>query len=138
MNNEYYGDIDGNGGDKKKISVEKKLAELREKRDKHKGEWITFEDAREYRDRVEKLPDNGFQDIGERRELRKELQERFGLTEGEAINIINGYNMRDIIQVYDNIKNLRVPEQENVVVVYRSAPKLDTDYEFERYERNED
>ena len=138
MNNEYYGDIDGNGGDKKKISVEKKLAELREKRDKHKGEWITFEDAREYRDRAEKLPDNGFQDIGERRELRKELQERFGLTEGEAINIINGYNMRDIIQVYDNIKNLRVPEQENVVVVYRSAPKLDTDYEFERHERNED
>lgn len=138
MNNEYYGDIDGNGGDKKKISVEKKLAELREKRDKHKGEWITFEDAREYRDRAEKLPDNGFQDIGERRELRKELQERFGLTEGEAINIINGYNMRDIIQVYDNIKNLRVPEQENVVVVYRSAPKLDADYEFERHERNED
>ena len=28
--------------------------------------------------------------------------------------------------------------QENVVVVYRSAPKLDTDYEFERHERNED
>ena len=28
--------------------------------------------------------------------------------------------------------------QENVVVVYRPAPKLDTDYEFERHERNED
>lgn len=38
----------------------------------------------------------------------------------------------------NRIKNLRVAEQENVVVVYRSATKLDADYEFERYERNDD
>lgn len=98
---------------KKKRILEKKIKELKQKHDHHKGEWITFEDAKEYRDRAEKLPYNGRQDIGERRALRIELQERFGLDEGEAVNIINGFNMRDIVQVYDNIKNLRIPEVSN-------------------------
>lgn len=47
--------------------------------------------AYEYRDRAAKLPYNGMQDIGERRRLRQELQERCGTTELEAVNILNGY-----------------------------------------------
>lgn len=33
------------------------------------------------------------QDIGERRRLRQDLQERCGITELEAINIINGFHI---------------------------------------------
>lgn len=36
---------------------------------------------------------NGMQDIGERRRLRQDLQERCGITELEAINIINGFHI---------------------------------------------
>lgn len=49
--------------------------------------------AYEYRDRAAKLPYNGMQDIGERRRLRQELQERCGTTELEAVNILNGYHI---------------------------------------------
>ncbi len=101
-------------GSNDKSELVKKINALKEKRRKHIGEWITYEDAKEYRDSAEKLPYNGFQDIGARRELRIECQERFGLTEGEAINIINGYNLREIVQVYENIKELRIPNEKDV------------------------
>ena len=109
-----------------KSEIVKKINALKEKRRKHKGEWITYEDAKEYRDRAEKLSYNGFQDIGERRELRIECQERFGLTEGEAINVLNGYNMRDIVQVYENIKELRVPNEKDAEL-YLELLKQDND-----------
>ena len=66
---------EASGSAKKKRDLEKKIKRLKQQHDNHKGEWITFEDAKEYRDRAEKLPNNGYQDIGERRALRIELQE---------------------------------------------------------------
>jgi len=56
-------------------------------------ELLTESIAYEYRDRAAKLPYNGVQDIGERRRLRQELQERCGTTELEAVNILNGYHI---------------------------------------------
>lgn len=56
-------------------------------------ELLTKSIAYEYRDRAAKLPYNGMQDIGERRRLRQELQERCGTTELEAVNILNGYHI---------------------------------------------
>ena len=56
-------------------------------------ELLTESIANEYRDRAAKLPYNGMQDIGERRRLRQELQERCGTTELEAVNILNGYHI---------------------------------------------
>lgn len=56
-------------------------------------ELLTESIAYEYRDRAAKLPYNGMQDIGERRRLRQELQERCGTTELEAANILNGYHI---------------------------------------------
>ncbi|MBQ6091403.1 MAG: hypothetical protein IJL07_09085 [Lachnospiraceae bacterium] len=55
-------------------------------------EMITDTIAREYQKKADALPYNGRQDIGERRKLRIELQERFGLVEVEAINILNGFH----------------------------------------------
>lgn len=56
-------------------------------------ELLTREIAYTYRDRAKALPYNGMQDIGQRRSLRIELQERCGVTELEAINIINGFHI---------------------------------------------
>lgn len=55
-------------------------------------ETLTREIANEYRKRAMLLPANGLQDIGKRRELRKELQTRCDLTELQAVNIINGFS----------------------------------------------
>ena len=54
---------------------------------------MTHEIACAYRDRAKALPYNGMQDIGERRALRQELQARCGVTELEAVNIINGFHI---------------------------------------------
>lgn len=56
-------------------------------------ELLTYEIAYTYRDRAKDLPYNGMQDIGERRTLRMELQDRCGVTELEAVNIINGFQI---------------------------------------------
>lgn len=46
-----------------------------------------------YNQKAKALPYNGMQDIGERRRLRQDLQERCGITELEAINILNGFHI---------------------------------------------
>ena len=56
-------------------------------------ELLTPQIAYEYRNRAKFLPYNGKQDIGERKKLRKELQERCGITELEAVNILNGFHI---------------------------------------------
>ena len=60
-------------------------------------EFLTAEIVKEYRTRAKNLPENGGQDIGERRILRRELQKRCGLTELQAINILNGVHAEDYI-----------------------------------------
>lgn len=62
-------------------------------------ELLTAEIANEYRILAENLPENGRQDTGERRELRQELQRRCGLSELQAINILNGFHVKDYIAI---------------------------------------
>lgn len=62
-------------------------------------ELLTAEIANEYRILAENLPENGRQDTGERRELRQELQGRCGLSELQAINILNGFHVKDYIAI---------------------------------------
>ena len=62
-------------------------------------ELLTAEIANEYRILAENLPENGWQDTGERRELRQELQRRCGLSELQAINILNGFHVKDYIAI---------------------------------------
>lgn len=57
--------------------------------------------AKEYQRAASALMDDGIQDIGQRRTLRIELQKRCGLTELEAINVINGHHMQDYITKYE-------------------------------------
>lgn len=60
-------------------------------------ELLTMKLAREYQKRAAALPENGRQDIGDRRKLRMELQKRCGLTELQAVNVICGYHAGDYI-----------------------------------------
>lgn len=64
-------------------------------------ELLTLQIAKEYVEKVAKLPYNGLQDIGKRRELRIELQNRCGLTELQAVNIINGRHIQDYIAIHE-------------------------------------
>lgn len=64
-------------------------------------EKLTIEIAKNYRDMAARLPDNGMQDIGERRKLRIELQERFGLTEILAVNVVNGRHLKDAVMLHN-------------------------------------
>ena len=77
-------------------------------------ELLTQDIATEFQQRAKQLPHNGLQDTGERKSLRLELQERCGLTELEAINVLNGLNVGDYISIqrrrilYAEIRNKRV------------------------------
>ncbi len=62
-------------------------------------ELLTQDVAKEYQRRAERLPDNGLQDIGERRSLRLELQEKYGLTELQAVNVLNNRHVGDYIAI---------------------------------------
>ena len=62
-------------------------------------EILTRQIANEYQRKAARLPDNGLQDIGERRALRLELQERCGLTELQAINVLNDRHVGDYISI---------------------------------------
>jgi hypothetical protein len=64
------------------------------------AELLTKKIAYEYQTRAAALPDNGLQDIGDRRNLRIEIQSRCGLTELEAVNVLNGHNVVDYISKY--------------------------------------
>lgn len=71
------------------------------------AELLTRKIANEYIARAKRLPPNGLQDIGDRRKLRIELQNRCNLTELEAINIINGF----YIDLYIRISEIREEER---------------------------
>lgn len=57
--------------------------------------------AKEYQRAASALMDDGIQDIGQRRSLRIEFQKRCGLTELEAVNVINGHHVQDYIAKYE-------------------------------------
>ena len=76
-------------------------------------ETLTREIANEYRKRAMLLPANGLQDIGKRRELRKELQARRDLTELQAVNIINGFHIPDYVKIAAIKAEKEAQENEN-------------------------
>ena len=82
-----------------------RLENIRKEKAAHKGEWLTLEVAIEYWHKANTLASKNPVDVGERRELRIELQERYGLQEIEAINILNGNGISDYVNKYYRIKN---------------------------------
>ncbi len=77
-------------------------------------EWLTIEICREYKRRADMLPHNDGKDIGERRKLRIELQERCHIQPIEAINILNGYYCDLYVHRYDMLSG-KIPLPEGFV-----------------------
>ena len=76
------------------------------------AELLTRKIANEYRDRARLLPPNGLQDIGDRRKLRIELQNRCNLTELQAVNIINGYHIYDYVKIEERKEQERLRREQ--------------------------
>lgn len=63
------------------------------------AEMLSMKIVAEYHERVKRISENGGQDIGARRKLRIELQNRCNLTELQALNILNGFHVKDYIGI---------------------------------------
>ncbi len=79
------------------------------------AEILTKKIAAEYRARALRLSPNRLQDIGDRRKLRIELQNRCNITELMAVNIINGYHRGDYVAIEKKkeLEKLREEKEEN-------------------------
>lgn len=64
-------------------------------------EELTLEICREYQEKAKRINNNNRADIGARRQLREELQNRCGIPEIWALNIINGYYCKDYIALIE-------------------------------------
>lgn len=78
----------------------------------HKGDFITREVCEEYRRLGEELNRVDCQDVDRHKELCRELQRDYGVTQIEAINIVNGFHIAEYISKYERIKN-RTPIRKN-------------------------
>ena len=67
------------------------------------AELLTRAIVEEYRKRAKALPDTAGQDIRERRELRIELQNRCGITELQAVNILAAENASEKAQDHERL-----------------------------------
>lgn len=105
---------------------EKEIVRLREQRDRHRGEWITRETVEHYQKKASTLENNSMEDTGGKRALRMELQEKYDLLEVEAINLLNGYHVQDILRKYERIQNI-IPLDVKNEKVYKTHDEEDED-----------
>lgn len=95
---------------KTKVEVSKQVKDQKEQKSysiyKHRqdAEWLTIEICQEYRRRALAIDKNECRDIGERRKLRIELQEKCDILEIEALNIINGLYHEECVRKYKKVK----------------------------------
>ena len=76
------------------------LVRKKRKNNTHTGEYLTMEVANRYHERAAGLSETQGQMIGERRILCQELMSLYGVTEIEAICILQGFNIGDYVNKY--------------------------------------
>jgi hypothetical protein len=94
--------------------IEYRIAEARsvaykrvcEEHNRHRGDWLTAEVASLYpaKSWIYRIYE-GNQYCGKVREMGMELQEKYGVTEVEAINILFEHNVSDYVDRYYRMKN---------------------------------
>lgn len=67
-------------------------------------QWLNQEVVDTYRQKALLLSASP-NDVGGRRQLRIELQQKYGLQEVEAVNILNGHNVSDYLLKYYRIEH---------------------------------
>lgn len=68
------------------------------------AEWLSHEICSEYARKARELNSPNANDVGPRRQLRIELQQRCDISELDALNIINGFNIGDCVNKYNRIR----------------------------------
>lgn len=89
------------------ISKDEAMRKVLKLNKNHTGDWLTREIAESYAAKswvYRVITDNQY--IGMVRELGEELQKLYGVTELEAINILNNYHIADYVNKYYRIKNM--------------------------------
>lgn len=72
----------------------------------HRGKWLTFEGAKQYQKRALALRNPTNEIKGEMYKLMSELMEEYGVTQVEAVNILNGHHIADYVNKYYHIQHL--------------------------------
>lgn len=70
----------------------------------HKAEYLNSEGIRQYSALSSVLTDTTGQDIGLRRTLREAFMKQYGLSEIEAVNLMNGFHAHDYLVRYAHLK----------------------------------
>ena len=90
-------------------TLKQRYREICREHDLHRGDWLTADAAGKYEAKswiYRVWYDNQY--IGEVREIGEELQKEYGVTELEAINILNGRNVADYVNKYYRMQH-RIP-----------------------------
>ena len=77
---------------------------LKRKLEYHKGKWLTMDAVHEYQKKAKELEGTDGQMTGERFRLCRQMMDEYGVTEIEAINILNGYHTADYVNKYHRIR----------------------------------
>lgn len=93
----------------------------------HNFLWFSQEVGEEYKKRALALGCNT-SDVGARRQLRIELQEKYGLTEVEALNVLNGFHITEYANKYKRIKNM-IPTE--IIRYYEPEENSEGDYRYD-------
>lgn len=80
----------------------------------HEYEWLTEAVVEDYRIKYRAALQNGGNEVEEQRRYCTELQNKYGLTELEATNILNGFHAQDYISKYSRIHRL-IPIKRNEI-----------------------
>lgn len=75
--------------------------------EKNQYQWPNQKIAEEYRKKGEKAETENGTGSKTKDILKKELMEIYGLTELEAINLLNGYYLTDYVNKYERIRTLK-------------------------------
>ena len=80
------------------------MKRLKALKKEHKGDWLTLDVAKKYEAKswIYRVF-HSYQNIGKVREIEKELQELYGVSELEAINILNGHHVKEYVEKYHRI-----------------------------------
>lgn len=85
------------------MKKEKVFAEIKRNMKLHKGKYLDEETALKYHEFCS-VVDSDASDAGLRRTIRIAFMDEYGLTEIEAVNILNGYHIRDYVRKYQKQK----------------------------------
>lgn len=97
-------------------------------RHREDAEWLTIEICEKYRKKAEMLGIANVNNIGARRKLQMELQQRCDITELQAINIVNGYNASDYVVYYERMKNHKDNEVADAEYLEWLAHKINSEH----------